>query len=234
MPPAAATSTPGVFCPSRSPQRGVVSLPASAPPVAHRSSSVHQVLGSVLQLNVCVLKVEDSYQPAKEHLAVINQSKCIFVLFYFRAATREITGATIENNVYCVSLHYRNVASQDMPRIQQVVDNVLDEMKDAIKLTFGHKVYEFRPPVDWNKGHAVLYLLRELGLQDSFPIYIGDDVTDEDAFEVIRKRNTGVGILVSEQSRKTSAFFSLKDPSQVMEFLHLLVSWKEAANRFDV
>lgn len=46
------------------------------------------------------------------------------------------------------------------------------------------KVYEFRPPIPQNKGTAVLYLLKNLDLGDSFPIYIGDDRTDEDAFTV--------------------------------------------------
>lgn len=49
------------------------------------------------------------------------------------------------------------------------------------------KVYEVRPQIAWNKGNAVLYLLEHLELGDSkkaFPIYIGDDKTDEDAFEV--------------------------------------------------
>lgn len=49
------------------------------------------------------------------------------------------------------------------------------------------QVYEVRPPTLWNKGDAVLYLLEHLGFLDLkkvFPIYIGDDRTDEDAFKV--------------------------------------------------
>lgn len=49
------------------------------------------------------------------------------------------------------------------------------------------QVMEIRPSIDWNKGHALEYLLETLGFKDSsnvVPIYIGDDRTDEDAFEV--------------------------------------------------
>lgn len=41
--------------------------------------------------------------------------------------------------------------------------------------------------IDWDKGKALLHLLTALGLNnqpDVVPIYIGDDKTDEDAFQV--------------------------------------------------
>lgn len=47
---------------------------------------------------------------------------------------------------------------------------------------------EIRPNIEWDKGRALLYLLDTLGFgnsKDVVPIYIGDDRTDEDAFEVI-------------------------------------------------
>lgn len=47
---------------------------------------------------------------------------------------------------------------------------------------------EIRPRIQWNKGHALKYLLETLGFDgssDVFPMYIGDDLTDEDAFKVI-------------------------------------------------
>lgn len=84
--------------------------------------------------------------------------------------------------------------------------------------------------IDWNKGKAVEFLLESLGLtnsEDVLPIYIGDDRTDEDAFKVLREGNRGYGILVSPVPKETKAFYSLKDPSEVMEFLKSLVRWKE-------
>lgn len=53
------------------------------------------------------------------------------------------------------------------------------------------QVLELRPKVNWNKGNAVNWIMEALGLgnrDDVFPIYIGDDMTDEDAFEVLENR----------------------------------------------
>jgi trehalose 6-phosphate phosphatase len=81
------------------------------------------------------------------------------------------------------------------------------------------KVLEVRPVIDWNKGRAVEFLLESLGLSnkdDLLPIYIGDDTTDEDAFKVLRDGNRGFGILVSSIPKESNAFYSLRDPSEVI------------------
>ena len=85
-----------------------------------------------------------------------------------------------------------------------------------VHVTRGRKVLELRPRVAWDKGRALLHLLEALGLAgqpDVVPIYIGDDRTDEDAFEVLR--GYGIGILVSTVAKATAATFSLSDPDQV-------------------
>jgi len=52
------------------------------------------------------------------------------------------------------------------------------------------------------------------------PIYIGDDSTDEYAFRALEQ--SGVGILVSEQSRSTAARYLLKDSAEVERLLRAL------------
>ena len=51
----------------------------------------------------------------------------------------------------------------------------------------GKKVFELRPASEWHKGKAVVWLLEALGLagSDALPVYLGDDVTDEDAFGAV-------------------------------------------------
>ncbi|KAM3226100.1 hypothetical protein ACQJBY_058654 [Aegilops geniculata] len=143
--------------------------------------------------------------------------------------TSGIEGTSVEDNKFCVSVHYRNVDEKDWELVARLVNEVLEDFP-ALKVTNGRMVLEVRPVIDWDKGKAVEFLLQSLGLSDSenvIPIYIGDDRTDEDAFKVLRERNCAYGILVSQVPKETEAFYSLRDPSEVMEFLNSLVRWKK-------
>lgn len=169
-------------------------------------------------------KEANLFQPAREFLPMIDEvSKSLLEV------TSGIEGASVENNKFCVSVHYRNVDEKDWKLVARLVNEVLEAFP-RLKVTNGRMVLEVRPVIDWDKGKAVEFLLQSLGLNDSenvIPIYIGDDRTDEDAFKVLRKRNCGYGILVSQVPKETEAFYSLRDPSEVMKFLNSLVRWKK-------
>ncbi|KAL9261740.1 Trehalose-phosphate phosphatase A-like protein [Drosera capensis] len=159
------------------------------------------------------------FQPASEFFPMIEKVYASLV-----ECTNGINGANVENNKFCISVHYRNVDEKDWATVAQRVFDILKEYP-RLRLTHGRKVLEVRPVIDWNKGKAVEFLLESLGLsnrEDVLPIYIGDDRTDEDAFKVLRDLKTGYGILVSSAPKETHAYYSLKDPSEVMEFLKAL------------
>jgi trehalose 6-phosphate phosphatase len=86
-------------------------------------------------------------------------------------------------------------------------------------------VYEVQPKVDWDKGKAVMYLLEtlELDRDDVVTMYVGDDVTDEDAFESLEGR--GIGIFVGRADdpevagRTTSADYVLYTIPEVEKVL---------------
>ncbi|KAL6911672.1 hypothetical protein ACP4OV_000477 [Aristida adscensionis] len=170
------------------------------------------------------LKESNPFQPACEFLPMIDEiSKSLLEI------TSRIEGASLENNKFCVSVHYRNVAEKDWELVARLVHEVLEDFP-RLKVTNGRMVLEVRPVIDWDKGKAVEFLLQSLGLNDPenvIPIYIGDDRTDEDAFKVLREQKCGYGILVSQVPKETEAFYSLRDPSEVMAFLNSLVRWKK-------
>lgn len=166
------------------------------------------------------------FQPASEFLPMIDE-----VFRSLVETTNEIKGAKVENNKFCVSVHYRLVDEDLWPVVAEIVHNVVKGYP-RLKLTYGRKVLEVRPDITWNKGKAVEFLLESLELNnrdDVLPIYVGDDKTDEDAFKVLREGNRGYGILVSSVPKETNALYSLRDPSEVKEFLKNLVNWKKTA-----
>ncbi|KAK3154827.1 hypothetical protein QOZ80_2BG0195560 [Eleusine coracana subsp. coracana] len=173
-------------------------------------------------------KEANLFQPACKFLPMIDE-----VTKSLLEVTSEIAGARVENNKFCVSVHYRNVAEKDWKTVAQLVKKVLEAFP-RLKVTNGRMVLEVRPVIDWDKGKAVDFLLQSLGLDDPenvIPIYIGDDRTDEDAFKVLRQRSCGFGIIVSQVPKETEAFYSLRDPSEVMAFLNSLVRWKKHSLR---
>ncbi|CAN6239390.1 unnamed protein product [Urochloa humidicola] len=162
-------------------------------------------------------------QPASEFLPVIDEVYKLLV-----EKTKSTPGAKVENNKFCLSVHFRCV---DEKRWNALAEQVKAVIKDypKLKLTQGRKVLEIRPSIMWDKGKALEFLLESLGFancSDVLPVYIGDDRTDEDAFKVLKKRGQGISILVSKCPKETNASFSLQDPSEVMDFLLRLVDWK--------
>ena len=140
-----------------------------------------------------------------------------------REALDDIPGAQLERKHFSVAAHYRNVNENDAIRVAEAVDAVATRHRQLRRIN-GKRVYELLPDIDWHKGKAVLWLLETLELErgNAFPIFIGDDRTDEDAFSVLKER--GIGILVSEQPQVTAASYCLKDPDEVEHFLRELIA----------
>ncbi|MHC1562695.1 trehalose-phosphatase [Actinomycetospora sp. C-140] len=144
-------------------------------------------------------------------------------------AAAEIEGTQVEPKHASVALHDRHVADADRPRVEALVEAVLAEHPGQLKVTPGKFVHEIQPKIDWNKGKAVEHLIGVLDLDrpDIVPIYLGDDITDEDAFRALADRDDhrepGLGILVIDPAdapaRETSATAALATVDEVGRFL---------------
>jgi trehalose 6-phosphate phosphatase len=132
-----------------------------------------------------------------------------------------IEGVLIEPKRFAVSVHFRLADPAEVPRIERAVDEVIGGLP-GLRKAHGKMLFELRPDLDWDKGQALLWLLGALGLDrpEVLPFYIGDDITDEDAFRALAGR--GVGILVSEEPRETAAEYQLRDTGEVRAFLERL------------
>ena len=139
-----------------------------------------------------------------------------------REALEGIEGVLVERKRFAIAVHFRQVAEVEVDRVEAAVDEVVERFP-KLRKTYGKKIFELRPRIDWDKGKAVLWLLEALGLEgeDVLPLYLGDDVTDEDAFAALRGR--GIGILVADSVCLTAARYVLRDPDEVALFLHRLV-----------
>ncbi len=93
----------------------------------------------------------------------------------------DIEGTKVENKKYTASFHYREV---DQDKVSQVIDSIKSVLsgyreESGISVNQGKKVIEVSPPIDWDKGDAVTLFREVANFEKSFPIYLGDDITDE-------------------------------------------------------
>jgi trehalose-phosphatase len=143
-------------------------------------------------------------------------------------ALADIEGHAVERKRFAIAVHYRRVAAADVGRLEQAVERVAAR-HSGLRQGQGKKVLRLQPDLDWDKGHAVLWLLARLGLDrpEILPIYVGDDVTDEDAHAALCERGIGIVVRGEDDARRTAARYALADPDDVRRFLELLITLAE-------
>jgi trehalose 6-phosphate phosphatase len=136
-----------------------------------------------------------------------------------------IPGVVVEHKRFGVAVHYRNAARDRVGEVAAAVRTA--GQRTALRVTTGREVIELRPNIDWDKGktlHWVLDYIRDNeGAGPLLPIYLGDDITDEDAFDAVD--DDGIAILVrhsDDGDRATAARYALDDPDRVREFTERL------------
>jgi trehalose-phosphatase len=128
-----------------------------------------------------------------------------------------IEGVKFERKKFALAVHYRQAPDREVPNIKQRVNKIVKNYPGITKGR-GKKVIEIKPNVYWNKGKALNHLLGVLNNRNepAYVMYIGDDITDEDAFLHIRE---GAGILVGSHGELTFAKYHLRDVEAVKKFL---------------
>jgi trehalose 6-phosphate phosphatase len=121
----------------------------------------------------------------------------------------------------CVALHWRGL---DKKSIQKEIEKVTKELQ-IIARKSGLIFQEFDGGIEIrvpgrNKGDAIHSIISE-AKENVIPMYLGDDITDEDAFKAIKGK--GVGILVRKELRDTLADIWLKPPNELLKFLSIFV-----------
>lgn len=139
-----------------------------------------------------------------------------------KEAVAPIAGAWVEDKAFAVTLHFRQVAPEDVPAVEAAFAAVADAFPD-LRRTGGKKVLELRPNVEWDKGRALLMLLERIDRSGPhFPLFVGDDETDEDAFCAVA--GSGIGIRVGDPHVASAAEYFLADTDEAATFLRRLAT----------
>jgi trehalose 6-phosphate phosphatase len=130
-----------------------------------------------------------------------------------RDLARSDRGLLFEDKGLSVALHYRNV-----PSAADAVIEAAERLGQSSHLVvqLGDMVAELRTPGQ-DKGKSVAAFLREAPFDGATPVFVGDDLTDEDGFAAAARLG-GYGVLVGPE-RPTQAAYRLNDFNAVLDWL---------------
>lgn len=131
----------------------------------------------------------------------------------FNAFVSDKPGLLVERKSISVGLHFRGD-----PRFADEAEALGSRMAHlhGLAIQRGKMLVELRPG-GADKGTAVARLMRETPMAGGFPLFIGDDVTDEEGFAAAAQLG-GAGILVGPE-RPTRAAYCLEQVAAVRHYL---------------
>ncbi len=125
------------------------------------------------------------------------------------SASAHIPGVFVEEKGLSVAVHYRRVNKKYHGEVKNIFSDIAElfTKKYDLQTTKGKMVLELRPVLFWNKGKVVKWLWKKVAPK-YFPIYVGDDITDEDAFSTLNPHGLTIRI-----GRKTGSHAQYYIPS---------------------
>lgn len=131
-------------------------------------------------------------------------------------------GTEVEEKGLTATVHYRRVDDSAVDDVERTVRSAVDRLDASLLAEEGRGIVEIKPAVDWDKGRAIEWLVDVLAPDDGgyHPVYLGDDVTDEDAFRALA--DNGTTVVVDPDPDGTAADYAVRDPAAVTAFLEWL------------
>ncbi len=132
----------------------------------------------------------------------------------------KFSGAELENKHLSLSLHYRRVRKKsDVKNLEIFLKKEMAPYNGRLRIVHGKKLFDVRPQIDWDKGDAILHLIKQLGASWK-ACFIGDDTTDEEAFSTLDRKALSIRV---GPTKSTRAQFLVHNRGYVEQFLKLLV-----------
>ena len=152
---------------------------------------------------------EDGHQERHPRPVALDQA-----VAWGRALAQRYPGARVEDKGTTIALHWR-AAPDAEDLLRQYADSILIELP-GYHLQHGNMVVELRPD-GAHKGSAVVDLLAHPPFHGRRPVFVGDDLTDEHAFQAVCS-HAGFGVLVGSR-QPSAARYALHDPAAVRAWL---------------
>ena len=119
-------------------------------------------------------------EDTKRYIQSINEAACKIK----KEESCNAEGVLLEDKGLCFSIHYRLCKD---PNAREILLNALKDMEElkGLQIKEGRKIIEIRPPTGYDKGKILERIIHENNI--SRLLYLGDDVTDSDAFQKLNE-----------------------------------------------
>lgn len=131
------------------------------------------------------------------------------------AVARRYPQTHLEHKGIALALHYRGCPAVESQVLEAVGDRLAD-LSPNLNLMRGNMVLELKPG-GFDKGTAIVAFMKESPFSGRTPVFVGDDLTDEDGFRAV---NALDGVSVKVGPGKTQARFRLPDVSSVLAWMN--------------
>ena len=133
--------------------------------------------------------------------------------------------AWVENKQWTATVHMRAVPFDRWPGLIAAIRSHMLGDEDMFGLRSGRAALEIYPRLGWDKGSAVKYIARMLGLERALPICFGDDTTDESMYRALPN---GITVNVGPRAQTDAAFSLDGGVEGVTRFLEQVLTEIEA------
>lgn len=140
------------------------------------------------------------------------------LLAILKSKFSEFPGVELEDKGLSLTLHYRRINPERSRDLLSAIESL--QPPDTIRRHDGKMVIEYRPNIHWNKGTALRKIAGDLEVSYESVVYLGDDITDEDAFRELYANGTTIHVGGGSWS---CARLHATDPGDVARFLGTLV-----------
>jgi len=125
----------------------------------------------------------------------------------------------VEDNNYGLAFGYRSLSASQAAHFRIGATEISDNFVRAggIRVIDNLLTFEIMPMSEWTKGSCARHIYNAARKGNALAIYIGDSLTDEDAFRVFA--NSGITFRVGK-SHTSLAQYYFKSRSGVNRFLH--------------
>ena len=157
----------------------------------------------------------------REGMSLLSHSQWLLLSArLWLAHSLRLSGIRMENKKMSLAMHFRKAPASAARELRRRIQDMLEMLEpEGLHVIEGSKVLEVLPPEIRGKGAAIRNILSRFP-GSVFPIYIGDDASDESAFAALPD---GITVRVG-RARGSAARYTLRDPNEVHRFLERLES----------